>query len=460
MLTHIVSGIICLLSGTHVQRSTSRLLPELSGLPSRPSNDHRNAAEVGTVIDGRCPTVRLGTDLLPDSNRAKGNLHYSQLRRRLTNLGLYAVAMRRVLFPAQAALLLTLVSASPVVPPSKLSARQFNSSDIYANWPSYDQLPLDPSYPTKAAWGVWGASDELGALNHITTDTIKAAKSEIEHGIAINLNLELDIPNPPFVSKRPPMTHAFLAMEGYQDDVITLNTQVSTQFDGLRHFPYSTDNNISTYQFYNDLITFDDIFGGQSKTLGIQNTAQKGIAGRAILLDWAGWKDSRGEVYDVFSNDLITVSQLDEVMSWQGIDPETFIHPGDFLIVRTGFMKQYSALPVHEQNVLPYEGNDAIGIEASEDTLRWIWEKKVGLVGADNPAFEVLPNTGTIIGGHERSLHQIFIAGWGLNIVEFLDLEGLTEECHKHAKYSFFFTIQNLNIAGGVASPPNALAIL
>lgn len=39
-----------------------------------------------------------------------------------------------------------------------LVSRQFDPSNVYANWPSYDQLPLDPSYPTKAAWGVWACS--------------------------------------------------------------------------------------------------------------------------------------------------------------------------------------------------------------------------------------------------------------------------------------------------------------
>jgi hypothetical protein len=39
--------------------------------------------------------------------------------------------------------------------PRILASRQFDAGDMYANWPSYDQLPLDPSYPTKAAWGVW-----------------------------------------------------------------------------------------------------------------------------------------------------------------------------------------------------------------------------------------------------------------------------------------------------------------
>ncbi|EEB94952.1 hypothetical protein MPER_06157, partial [Moniliophthora perniciosa FA553] len=152
---------------------------------------------------------------------------------------------------------------------------------------------------------------------------------------------------------------------------------------------------------------------------------QKGIAGRAVLIDWAGWKESRGEEYDPFTaisqklsqSFSIPTSELDQVISWQGLDPNTFVHPGDFLIVRTGFMKRYAALPVHEQNVLPYNGLTAIGVEHSEETLEWIWERKVSVVGADNPTFEVAP-LDTIIHGEVRSLHQIFIGGWGLSIGE------------------------------------------
>jgi len=50
--------------------------------------------------------------------------------------------------------------------------------------------------------------------------------------------------------------------------------------------------------------------------------------------------------------------------------------------------------------------------------------------------------------------------GWGQSIVEFLDLETLAEELHALNRSTFFLTIQNLNIKSGIASPPNALAIL
>ncbi|KAJ7311680.1 hypothetical protein DFH08DRAFT_1045022 [Mycena albidolilacea] len=264
-----------------------------------------------------------------------------------------------------------LTNARPVPHPLTLVSRALNDSDIYANWPTYDQLPLPPSFPTKAAWGVWGADDELGALNHIRNVTILEAKSEIKLGRTFNLNLDLS----PFA--------------GYQDDIITLNTQISTQFDGLRHFPYSTNSSQSTYQFYNDLIKFDDIMApGGSATLGIQNAAQKGIAGRGILLDWAGWMDSKNASFDAFNATTISTVELDGVATWQRLDPGSFSKPGDFLVVRTGFTKQYRALSLQAQEVLPFRpGDDAqfIGIETPDATLRWLWDKKLALVGATSP---------------------------------------------------------------------------
>ncbi|KAJ7268007.1 hypothetical protein C8J57DRAFT_1326368 [Mycena rebaudengoi] len=352
-------------------------------------------------------------------------------------------------------------SAAPIPHARTLVARVFDEANMYANWPTYDQLPLHPSFPTKAAWGVWGDSDELGALNHITNTTILAAKSQITIGRAFNLNLELALPNPPLNPNRPALLHSIQPFAGYQDDILTLNTQISTQYDGLRHFPYSTDFKQETYQFYNDLLKFEDLFEpGGSSTLGIQNAAQKGIAGRGILLDWAGWMDSRNATYDAFSATSIPVEELDSVAKWQGLHPDSFTKPGDFLVVRTGFTKQYLALPLHEQSILPYrEERDFIGVEASDKTLRWLWEKKLALVGSDNPAFESMPFNATI-GGVPRSLHQVFIGGWGQSIVEFLNLENLAVACHQLKRYTFFFSLQNLNVVGGIASPPNAMAIM
>ena len=57
------------------------------------------------------------------------------------------------------------------------------------------------------------------------------------------------------------------------------------------------------------------------------------------------------------------------------------------------------------------------------------------------------------------SLHEVLLAGWGMPIGELFDLEKLAEHCRKEKRWSFFVTSEVCNVPGGVASPPNILAI-
>jgi hypothetical protein len=168
-----------------------------------------------------------------------------------------------------------------------------------------------------------------------------------------------------------------------------MSVQVSTQFDGLRHFPYSTNNSVETYQWYNDLITgYEDVIGpNPTEVLGMQIAAQKGIAVRGVLLDWAGWMDSQNTSFDAFSSTDITASELDAVAEWQGLQ-QNWTRPGDMLAIRTGWVRQYRTLNKTGRVLLPIGSGESVGMDASEASLRWLWERKLSLVGADNPAFE------------------------------------------------------------------------
>lgn len=72
----------------------------------------------------------------------------------------------------------------------------------------------------------------------------------------------------------------------------------------------------------------------------------------------------------------------------------------------------------------------------------------------ERPAYECMPAP------QPPSLHEVFLAGWGMPIGELFDLRQLATECAKIKKWTFFFTSMVLNIPGGIASPPNAQAIL
>lgn len=53
--------------------------------------------------------------------------------------------------------------------------------------PTFDELPVRPNAPKAAAWGVWGDDDELGTLNHLTPESVKAAMGEVVKGETIAL---------------------------------------------------------------------------------------------------------------------------------------------------------------------------------------------------------------------------------------------------------------------------------
>jgi hypothetical protein len=96
------------------------------------------------------------------------------------------------------------------------------------------------------------------------------------------------------------------------------------------------------------------------------------------------------------------------VAAWQGLTPNWSL-PGDMLLIRTGWTKGYRALTDYEQEIMPWQPNlESIGMLASDESLSWLWGKKLAFVGADNPAFESLPMNKTI-GGVPRSMHEVFI---------------------------------------------------
>jgi len=73
--------------------------------------------------------------------------------------------------------------------------------------------------------------------------------------------------------------------------------------------------------------------------------------------------------------------------------------------------------------------------------------------GGDHPSFEAWPTQ------KDYALHEVMLAGWGMPIGELFDLEKLGKHCKEIGRWSFFLTSEPCNVPGGVASPPNALAI-
>lgn len=128
------------------------------------------------------------------------------------------------------------------------------------------------------------------------------------------------------------------------------------------------------------------------------------------------------------------MSHIRAIVAEQGI---TFLQ-GDILFLRVGFTAKYNTLSPPEQQAFPdRQPGGLLGLEATMDSLRWVWETGFAAVASDSPSFERGPTTGPY-NDPDVSFHQWGLAGWGMPLGEMFDLEELAEACRERKRWSFF----------------------
>ena len=79
--------------------------------------------------------------------------------------------------------------------------------------------------------------------------------------------------------------------------------------------------------------TQEDIHGDANSTLnGIDAWADKGIAGRGVLIDYFDWSKKNGIEYEVLSNHPIPVEHVQKIIR----EKKIAIRQGDIFLLRTG----------------------------------------------------------------------------------------------------------------------------
>ncbi|CAK40379.1 uncharacterized protein An09g05280 [Aspergillus niger] len=283
--------------------------------------------------------------------------------------------------------------------------------------PTFDNLTLDPSGPPGNAWGLFGpANNDLGMLNLLTPETVRqAATEEIRDGVRISLDLPLD--------------------------------RVRYSSFGRKPFVQELINKVPRGMGFG-------IMGLRVRDANVETWAKKGgITGRGILLDYAHWASSHSIPLTPFTTSSIPLSHLQSLITEYNICPR----PGDILFIRTGFTAAFNALTrAQEEELGNRPAPSFAGIENGEAMLRWLWENQFAAVASDTPSLEPAPIK------HEKgmTLHEWCLAGWGMPIGEYFDLEELATYCREKGRWGFFLCSVPLKVPGGVASPPNAVAIL
>ncbi|KAL2204654.1 putative cyclase [Sarocladium strictum] len=315
--------------------------------------------------------------------------------------------------------------------------------------PALSELPLNKGDPPNSAWGLWDDAKDasLGSLNYLTDELVlKTTKEEVKTGQRVGLDLPLDLFNPPLLG-RAGFEQKVINKDPFvvNDDVITFNTQGSSQWDSLRHFAYQKEK-----AFYNGATQADVHASSRTAVNGLQPWTKKGLVGRGVLLDYASYAAKNNIQISHFSPHPITLSDILAIAQDQNVKFQI----GDILLLRTGYAAAYKTLD--EAKRVEVAGvKEWCGLAQSRETTEWLWERQFAAVVSDSPGFEVRPPT-----EQAWHLHPILLAGWGTPIGELFDLDTLAEVCRESGRWSFMFTSAPLNYTGAVASPPNAIAIL
>ncbi len=285
----------------------------------------------------------------------------------------------------------------------------------------------------------FGPDDQRGAANRITPEKIVAAARLITEGRTYQLG-RLYEHGMPIPGKR----HFSLTIPGlptggplganqsvWNDELFSGEIgQLGTQFDGLGHIGMRVDGEDLFYNG-NKLSEFGDSYG--LKKLGVENAGV--FFTRGVLLDVCSLRGAdRLEAGYVISPDELEACLKQAKLT---------IQEGDVVLIRTGHGKLWM-----QDNEAFGAGEPGIGLAAA----KYLTDRKVSLIGADNWAIEAVP--------HERDdlsfpVHQWDLTKSGAYHLENLDLEELAA----HKVYEFCFVFSPLRLKGATGSPGNPVAI-
>lgn len=296
-------------------------------------------------------------------------------------------------------------------------------------------------------WGKWGAKDQLGTLNYITSEKIIEASRLVRQGKVISLALPFDDKGPQTGAwGRVNPVHTFVltgtdAAAGKQemphglgaaDDFVSMFLQCGTQWDALAHIY----DNAKMWNGYDAAL----VTSRGAQLNGIEHMASR-IVTRGVLLDIARFKgvEALKPGYPISEEDLTQCAAREKVK----------IGRGDAVLFRTG---QLGHGKKHGWGT--FAAGDAPGL--SFYTAGWLHRTEIASIASDTWGCEVRPNE---LPGAFQPLHQVMIPNIGLLVGEIFDMEALGEDCAADGVYEFMFVAPPLPITGAVGSPVNPQAI-
>jgi kynurenine formamidase len=312
--------------------------------------------------------------------------------------------------------------------------------------PKFNELPIKPSAPPESSWGVFGDDDQLGCLNFLTAERIVAAAKLVRQGKVFRLDTPIGYADPPLFGRRP-VEHTIVDWRprgflAFDDQLDAYNTQEGAQWDGLGHVGHMR------YGFYNGT-TAEQVAAKQR--LGIHLWANR-IVGRGVLIDVFSYRQRQGAPVNPGDSVAYSLMDLQSALHAENVE----LKPGDILLVRTGWLQHYRTLGQEaRRHIADIRNLRACGLEPTRELAAWLWDNQIAALATDCPAVEPWPWDPQ----DEGALHYRTLALLGMPIGEQFDFEELAADCAEDGTYECMVVSAPLYLVGGIASPPNAVAI-
>ncbi|MBB2891998.1 cyclase family protein [Flexivirga oryzae] len=299
-------------------------------------------------------------------------------------------------------------------------------------------------------WGKWGPDDEVGSLNYLGPEQVLAAAGLIRAGKVFPIQRLIGDPkgDPVWPGRSPAVrtqvidestwdaadAPAFPGGLHYADDKIDAFLQGSTQYDALGHVWYDG-------QLWNGYDARSTV-GGVTKA-SVEPIAQRGVVGRAVLLDMARFRGKEHlDTAETFTHeDLIACAEA------QGVQ----LCKRDILLIRTNYLQLFFDI-----GDAFYDGFCEPGLVYSPELVQWFADMEIPNLVTDTIANEVTvdPDTGVAL-----TLHNALMRNLGVVFTEIVDLETLAADCAQDGVYEVFYAAAPIKINKGSGSPVNPLAI-
>lgn len=310
-------------------------------------------------------------------------------------------------------------------------------------------------FDTLSNWGRWGDDDEMGTLNLITPEVRMAAIRLVTDGEVLPLGMDLDADNPDPLGRGTKMTResdihkAGTKMQGVREWIGMMPHGSATHLDAPSHFAFDGT-------MYNGFPATDVTPDGGAASLDVAN-ARGGIVTRGVLLDVAG---TRG---------------VDWLEPGEGVTPEdlaaaeeaagTKVRSGDFLIVRTGYLRR------------AFDSGDAgeLANGYHPACLPWLRERDVAVISCDalndmqpspyGPGRILSPDRDDLSGVEPKLLdllfpvHAVSLVAMGAWLVDNVMVEELVEVCRRFGRWEFLIVMDPLRFVGSTGCQVNPLAI-